>query len=252
MSKLTKQQAICHEKAVNLLSQSNLSTEESIFILQNYREDARHINGQSGAFFTPLGLARDLAIHVPCQYKERVKVVDLCAGIGTLSYAALEGRSTCYNYPIDITCVEINPDYVEVGKKLVPEATWICGDALAPTLLEDLGQFDFAISNPPFGHIKSSYSNSYHHKFFEYMIIEAASQIAAGGAFIIPQMSAPFSYSGNTNRVWIEGGRAKKFEAATGIKLDFNIGVDTAYYKCDWHCPPPTCEIVCCEFEKKT
>ena len=46
----------------------------------------------------------------------------LCAGIGVLSYAAqleCSDRSRCY---ADITCVELNPHYVEVGKKVVPEA----------------------------------------------------------------------------------------------------------------------------------
>lgn len=45
----------------------------------------------------------------------------------------------------DITCVELNPHYVEVGKKVVPEATWICADVLDPFLPDLLGQFDFAI-----------------------------------------------------------------------------------------------------------
>lgn len=59
----------------------------------------------------------------------------LCAGIGVLSYAAqleCSDRSRCY---ADITCVELNPHYVEVGKKVVPEATWICADVLDPFCL---------------------------------------------------------------------------------------------------------------------
>lgn len=27
-----------------------------------------------------------------------------------------------------------------------------------------------------------------------------------------------------------------------------NQGIDTAYYKNDWHCTAPICEIVCCDF----
>lgn len=145
----------------------------------------------------------------------------------------------------------MNPDYVEVGRKLVPEADWICGDALDPKLLGSLGRFDFAIANPPFGNIRSVYCSCYQNKLFEYMIIEAASHIADGGAFIIPQMSAPFRYSGARDHDWLRAGRARRFEAATGIQLEFNAGIDTAGYQDDWHCAAPVCEIVCCDFEKK-
>lgn len=249
MSKLTKQQTHAHEKAVGLLAKGTLSDDEKGFVFQNFREDAQHINGKAGAFFTPLRLARDLAIHIPCRYGKTVKVVDLCAGIGVLGYAAHEGTGMGSNYRTDVTCIEINPDYVEVGKKLFPEATWICGDALDTALLESLGQFDFAIANPPFGNIACKHRSSYQNGAFEYMVIEAASRIASGGAFIIPQMSAPFIYSGRQDHYWLESGRARQFEASTGISLEFNLGIDTADYKSEWHCSQPTCEIVCCEFE---
>ena len=146
------------------------------------------------------------------------------------------------------TCVELNPHYVEVGKKVVPEATWICADVLDPFLPDLLGQFDFAIANPPFGRIANNYRKSYMSGEFEYMVIEAASRIAKEGAFIIPQMSAPFVYSGTEDHRWLQEGRARTFEKRTGILLEFNQGIDTAYYKNDWHCTAPICEIVCCDF----
>lgn len=146
------------------------------------------------------------------------------------------------------TCVELNPHYVEVGKKVVSEATWICADVLDPFLPDLLGQFDFAIANPPFGRIANNYRKSYISGEFEYMVIEAASRIAKEGAFIIPQMSAPFVYSGTEDHRWLQEGRARTFEKRTGILLEFNQGIDTAYYKNDWHCTAPICEIVCCDF----
>lgn len=88
MSKLTKQQAQVHEAAARLLAKGTLTEDEKRFVFQNFREDARHINGQAGAFFTPLGLARDLAIHIPYKTGETIRIIDLCAGIGVLSYAA--------------------------------------------------------------------------------------------------------------------------------------------------------------------
>lgn len=251
MSKLTKQQAQAHEAAARLLAKDTLTEGEKRFIFQNFREDARHINGLAGAFFTPQGLARDLAIHIPYKAGETIRIIDLCAGIGVLSYAAYRDYNSWGNCHTDITCIEVNPDYVEVGRKLVPEAAWICGDALDPKLLGSLGRFDFAIANPPFGNIRSEHCGSYQHKLFEYMIIEAASRIADGGAFIIPQMSAPFIYSGARDHNWHQTGRARRFEAATGIQLEFNAGIDTADYQDDWHCVAPVCEIVCCDFEKK-
>ena len=248
MSKLTKREIQLHDQAVCLLQKEHLSHEDKLFIFENFREDAEHINSKSGAFFTPFGLANDFTLQSPCLYGKTIRIIDLCAGIGVLSYAAqleCSDRSRCY---ADITCVELNPHYVEVGKKVVPEATWICADVLDPFLPDLLGQFDFAIANPPFGRIANNYRKSYMSGEFEYMVIEAASRIAKEGAFIIPQMSAPFVYSGTEDHRWLQEGRARTFEKRTGILLEFNQGIDTAYYKNDWHCTAPICEIVCCDF----
>ena len=252
MSKLTKIEAQNHTKALELLDRGNLSIDEKLFVFENYRKDAYHINSQTGAFFTPYGLARDLTLHIPYKYEQTVTIIDMCAGIGILSYAAAMEEDSWDQCPLKITCVEINPDYIEVGKKLLPNARWICGDILEPDFLRSLGHFDFAISNPPFGNINSNHRKIYQSSLFEYMVIEAASQIADNGVFIIPQMSAPFVYSGNTNSRWLDDCRAKKFEEKTGIKMEFNVGIDTAYYANDWHGVAPVCEIVCCDFTERT
>lgn len=145
MSKLTKAQARGHRQAQQILAQDRLSMDDKVFVLDNWREDAEHINGAAGAFFTPWGLALDMALHVVGS-----RVIDLCAGIGTLTLAywqrcemdRLEGLE------LDLVCVESNPDYVAVGRKMVPQATWICADALS---LPDLGRFDTAISRSRIG-----------------------------------------------------------------------------------------------------
>ena len=117
MSKLTKREIQLHDQAVCLLQKEHLSHEDKLFIFENFREDAEHINSKSGAFFTPFGLANDFTLQIPCLYGKTIRIIDLCAGIGVLSYAAqleCSDRSRCY---ADITCVELNPHYVEVGKK---------------------------------------------------------------------------------------------------------------------------------------
>ncbi|TDD34616.1 hypothetical protein E1286_40665 [Nonomuraea terrae] len=47
-------------------------------------------------------------------------------------------------------CVESNELYVEVGRRVLPEATWIVGDVFDVSSM-GLGMFDCAISKPPSG-----------------------------------------------------------------------------------------------------
>lgn len=249
MSKLTKLEIKTHDQAVALLERGSLTEEECRFVFGNFREDANHVNSKAGAFFTPLGLARDLTFHIPYLHGQTTRVIDMCAGIGALGWAAWIVDKRWSRCTVDITCVEINPDYVEIGKKLLPQANWICGDVLDPELLNGLGRFDYAVSNPPYGAVQSPHRRHYKDGQFEYMVIEAAAQIADGGAFLVPQMSAPFCYSGKVYPDWFSKiCRASRFEDKTGIVLDFNTGFDTEGYKDDWHGTAPTCEIVCCDF----
>jgi len=69
------------------------------------------MNGACGAHFTPAGLARDFAIDAGGGRR----VIDLCAGIGGLGFwLDLDGRAG------ELVCVEVNPAYVEVGRKILP------------------------------------------------------------------------------------------------------------------------------------
>jgi len=116
------------------------------FVFQNWHEGATHENGAAGAFFTPFGLACDFALDGAGR-----RVIDLCAGIGVLSYI-IHHRSKWGERLAEITCVEINPRYVSVGRKLLPQARWINADVFDWRTL-DLVIYDVAIANPPFGRV---------------------------------------------------------------------------------------------------
>ena len=248
MAKLTRAQAKAHAAAVERLQQDRLTEDDKEFVYRNWNEGANHVNGQAGAFFTPFDMAFDFAIDAGGG-----RIIDLCAGIGMLSYAVW-CRSQWKERRPDITCVERNADYIEVGKKLLPEATWIHADVLD---VLDMGlhtgpegHFDSAISNPPFGNIRrTKNSPRYTGKDFEFHVIDIAAHLADYGAFIVPQMSAGFKYSGRRDGYKRDAdGRAVKFQEQTGLQFHAGCGVDTALYKDEWKGVSPICEIVCIDF----
>jgi len=220
-------------------SDKALSWEERKFILDNYAEAQGQLNALAGAFFTPFGLARDFSIEVG--FSDRGgSIVDLCAGIGALSFA-------CQEKGAEITCVEFCEEYITVGKRVVPSANWVHADVFSMA-----GRFDFAISNPPFGVIKGdNFSGKYTGGQFEYKVIEHASRIANYGVFILPQMSAPFKYSGERYYQHSESDKALKFREQTGIIMVAGCGIDTAMYRDEWRGVSPICEVVCCDFESQ-
>lgn len=238
MSKLTKAEYKAHEEAVALLSQDALTIDERIFVLDNWQESATNVNSAAGAFFTPFALARDLAIEIG----GTKRIIDLCAGIGSLSLAA-----HLYWPDSEIVCVEINPQYVEVGRRILPEATWVEASVfnMPPT-----GRFGVAISNPPFGNVKrDGDSPTYTGRNFEFHVASIASTIAREGVFIVPQMSAPFEYSGKLRYAERESRAHDQFQKQTGLCFEPNCGIDTEPYRSQWRGTAPITEIVLCDFE---
>lgn len=239
MAKLTKAQAKLHAEAEARLAQDRLSDDDRLFVLENWQASARHINSVAGAFFTPAGLARDFAIEVGTG-----RIIDLCAGIGALSLYALWSKPFD---PVEIVCVEANPDYAAVGRKIVPEATWIVADVF--DLPRDLGRFDYAIGNPPFGAVtRAAKPPRYPGKEFELAVIDVASDLANQGTFIVPQMSAPFRYSGVPQFEAVSNDRLDRFQAATGIVLEPNCGIDTSIYDDEWQGVSIRTEVVLADF----
>lgn len=255
MARLTKAQAGAHQDACRLLEQDRLSDDDRLFVLEHWQASARHINSVVGAYFTPIGLARDFSIEVGPG-----RVIDLCAGIGALSLFAFWRAA---RQPIEITCVETNPDYVAVGRKIVPEATWIIGDVFNLPL--GLDRFDVAISNPPFGAVKRvAGAPRYRGREFELHVIDIASDLADRGVFIIPQVTAGFKYSGCPDGGWPETRRDgtgsgfadvrdhlhDKLFASTGIALEPSCGIDTSLHDKDWHGVSLRTEVVTVDFER--
>ncbi|MEM8562247.1 MAG: methyltransferase [Pseudomonadota bacterium] len=215
-----------------------------------YHEGATTVNGEAGAFSTPLDLAWDAALELgTCQDNTGRRIIDLCAGIGVLAY------TTLIRHPgAEITCIEINPEYVRVGQKLVPEATWICMDVTDIEALRKLGTFHEAISNPPYGRVRTFTGSAgvrYQGSEAEYKVIDIASEIALDGVFIIPQLSSGFEFSGVQCYQRRESQKYTSFTEATGLFLDAGMGIDTSVTADGWKGVKPRVEIALVDFTER-
>jgi len=243
MAKLTKQQIKDHCAACDLLRKDHLDWDERVFVLENWREDAEHMNSAAGAFFTPFELAQTFSVEVSWGGPGSARILDLCAGIGALSFHLYGG----WGQQPEVTCVELNPAYAEVGRKVVPDARWIVGNAFEVT--GELGNFDFVIGNPPFGRIKhAGAALRYTGSQFEYQIIDLASDLGDYGVFIIPQMSAPFRYSGAQSYRREESEAYQKFRDQTAVELGASCGINTDFARDLWRGTSPKTEVVVCDF----
>ncbi|WP_313235689.1 methyltransferase [Sphingobacterium multivorum] len=251
--KLSKQQIKQHQTAVDVLNKDILTYDEKVYVYENWIPAYEENIGEIGSFFTPLGLARDFAtLEVVGD-----NIIDLCAGIGSLSFHYFH-RMLMHDKEVKITCIEQSQAFVEVGKKLLPSANWICADALNKETYTDLiknEKFDYCISNPPFGKIKTTTNTEwikYAGSEFEYKIIAVGNEITkyGEGAYIIPQSSAPFRYSNLPNTKYqppyevTENTKTKKWLNDTNTILSVGTPIDTGYYYNDWVGTKVLCEIV--------
>jgi hypothetical protein len=248
VAKLTREQERLHAEACRLINLSrDLTEDEREFVLNHWLESSTTSSASDRAHFTPAGLARDMSLEVGGD-----RIIDLCAGIGRLAF---HNRDLWGRWPHpgpEMTCIERNPDYVRVGRRVMPEARWICADVMdLPKMRDDLGMHDVCISNPPFGAIPRTGNapGGYVGRRFEYHVIALAAMVARRGVFIIPQTAAPFHYSG---KPCFERDRGddeyRKFIDVTGIELEPTLGIDTSYYDADWRGVSPRVEIVLVDF----
>jgi hypothetical protein len=249
MSKLSKKQMKAHNEALEILQKDVLTFDDKWDVLDKYHEGANHMQGMAGAFFTPTLLARDFAIDA-CGGR---RVLDLCAGIGGLAFH-VHHRATHWHDPEnpapEFVCIEQCAEHVEIGRKILPEATWIHASVEELPRL-GLGHFDAVISNPPFGSVSRDWKGPrYTGREFEYHLIDLAADHADHGAFIIPQQSAGFRYSGVQQYDSTGSAKSRAFEKKTGIALEIGCGVDTTYHAAGWHGVSPLVEIVTTDFQQ--
>ena len=223
--KLTRKEIKAHEAACELIGLTRgLDIDERISIVDNWHEGANHVNSAAGAFFTPF----DMSFHVG-MYAGHGKVLDLCAGIGSLSLG-----TEVHNCPgnNDFTLVEINPDYAAVARRVMPDAEIIVGSVYDEGLMNELRQrdFDVVISNPPFGSSTREDKNASRYSGpMQYEVIDIASELAPYGVFILPQNDCPFIYSGKPSYKAAENRKYKKFHEKTGIAFECS-SVDTSTF----------------------
>jgi hypothetical protein len=250
MAKLSKQELKNHAEAERLAGLSRrLTNAEQYFILEHFRPGAgAKTYGQM--FFTPLDLAGELAVH---RLEGRGTVVDIGAGIGALTrscidYGMLDPKKPKY------VCIERSPRNVEIGRKVVPEAEWVEGDAFDPEIWERLGKVDYVISNPPFGNVASA-NDTDSYRAFQKELGKVPAHLKAvslalrfsklGGIFILPQGDLPFDYSGcDTYHRKSPSTALAKF-MKTWPAATFNCrAVDCSVYKNEWKDASPKVELV--------
>jgi len=200
VSKITHAASKLHDEAMALLNLERKLTEDEIEkVFRQYNPAAEHNVGKAAIFFTPWDVAYEFA----CAAENDSKVIDLCAGIGILSKHMLIRSRRLER----LVCVEISQVFVDIGKKLVPEAEWYCRDVFDLDFLQNIGTFDLAISNPPYGNVsnKSSWTVK---APAQWQVMEVALRLAGGGMFIVPELDTDYSTKLNEHR---ERPNCKKF-----------------------------------------
>ena len=198
MGKISKEDMKRHSKAMEIIEQDVLSYDDKIYVLENYHEGATNMNNLVSAHFTPMSLARSVE-----QCTRNYNFVDLCAGIGILSWCQERVMEFEDKEFVGI-CVENCLEYCKIGKKLMPQLHWINGDIFNPKVIarikEIMGDRSFSvISNPPYGKQVKTNTDILQYKGsdFEYKAIELGFQLGASeGVFLIPQGSCNFKMSG--------------------------------------------------------
>lgn len=270
MARLSRMARQRHDEAMQLVfgQDKRLTHDQVLTVLNQYNPVADgHYIQANGAFFTPWSLAQAVA----SLGIDRGRVVDLCAGIGALTYAMAcrDGYGPEWG-SFQFTAVELNERYVEIGRRIMPEVEWVRGDVFDLAVWKSRERFGFAISNPPFGRPYKAESADWLRSNgcnLDLMAIEVALRVAWANYFILPMSSVPAyaQYSAGAlnfgrDRPSKEGtklkGALEKFvKALDGPEEDRELvftgtGVyDTESFRSDWIESVPVTEIASVSFE---
>jgi predicted RNA methylase len=227
MARLSKNVLKLQQKINDILEQDILSRQDKLFVYEHFNEAVLVEVNRCAAFFTPLDLAWEVALEV-VDHETPQRVLDLCAGIGMLAFSTLSRNSMA-----EIVCVEQNPEFVRIGRKLLPEAKWICCSLEDTETLKSLGIFDVVVSNPPYGVVpsmKDVKSSRYTGELAHFKAIDIASNLGNYGVFLIPQSDAGFKLSGVQCYERCISSAHQKFFDETGIEITPSCGIDTTAY----------------------
>ncbi|MEI2607284.1 MAG: hypothetical protein V9G20_01505 [Candidatus Promineifilaceae bacterium] len=252
MSKITRAQLKFHEQAEQLLwgTDKTLTHDEVAFCLEHW--DPRALSGKhvakNQAYFTPLPLATDMALYVGGEGR---RVVDIGAGIGRLAYGVLCANR--WSTRVQMTAIEINSDYVQVGQRLLPEVTWVQADFYDQATWLALPEFNEAISNPPFGDVVTDCDLDWigYRGPAGLMAVAIGLRVTRLGlTMILPQTYTPYRFSGRVSGQNIATHthvRALAQFMARHPQLEWghlSLDADLPDYKGGWRGASPVVEIV--------
>jgi len=229
--KISRADSKLHDQAMDLIhSDKTLTQDEIEFCLENFNPMATHDVGKGGIFFTPIEMARSFAQVVA----PNGRIIDLCAGIGLLSWALLENDRFSPRQITEIVAVEIDNEFAEIGKRLLPEVTWICGSIFDQELVSSLGRFDYAIGNPPYGNIPNKKEADW--MSFkgpaQFMAAEIAFRVSANGCmFIVPEGDTEYDLKRNRPRKNANADRLKTVFPGVTIMPE---SLDLSEFKSQW------------------
>lgn len=245
-----------HSKAMEIIEQDELSFDDKVYVFENYHEGATQMNNLVSAHFTPKSIALSVE-----QCARHENFVDLCAGIGILSWFKLRTyQFEGFDKGITGICIENCTEYYKIGKKLMPEFHWINGSIFDQKIIDEVkelmkGKTFSVISNPPYGkQVKTDTKDllKYKGSDFEYKAIEIGYLLGANdGVFLIPQGSCNFKMSGGNrgNEFDVPSPKYEKFYKETNLKMIPNMGYSTDTFDDGWKDVSLTTEIAIFEYE---
>lgn len=206
MAHVTQAAVKAHRKAEDVLwgSDKRLDDDQIEFVLQNWNPVIGDNAIGRSAFFTPLDLAGDLvAMALPDWSEGKLRIVDLCAGIGHLTYhAQLRYRWAIRNLEQgrvpEFWAIERSPTFVKVGRRLLPDVNWVEGSIFDLSLWTELGVFTCAISNPPFGGMAKGGDDTSWLRYkgpLDLLTAEVGLRVTRWGVgMILPRMNCPLEH----------------------------------------------------------